>query len=457
VVVAGLGWPARADVAPAITPRHDMPPTSAPARTVEHDGESDPRGDQPRHTVPQPRPLAPGSPSDGRDSPDPFVVADGNRYVLYSTQVGLLNVPVATSPDLRHWTPASDALPQLPGWAVWGRTWAGVTRLGGRYLLYFAAQHRASGRQCIGVAVSVTATGPFVSPSSDPLVCQTHLGGFIDPHPFVDADGSPYLLWKADGNAIGQPSTLFAQRLSPCSARRSPGSTRIPGSGASRCRSPGCSAGWPRRWRSAQWPASIQQSGPAAWPPPKPCARNRAQVPDDVNAAGSLRLCRSVDGPRTSFDEAFRSEYPGVVRMISPIVGSVEDAEAVTQDAFVKAYARWNRVGGYDRPGAWIRRVAIRDAVRFAERRRRSIPEVPVERESVDSVARTVDLQAALSRLSVKQRVCVVLHYLVDWPVAEVAEAIGCREATVRVHLHRARNALAGLLEPDAREMTDGR
>jgi Glycosyl hydrolases family 43 len=37
--------------------------------------------------------------------------------------------------------------------------------------------------------------------------------GSIDPHPFVDADGSMFLLWKADGNAIGQPSTLFAQHL----------------------------------------------------------------------------------------------------------------------------------------------------------------------------------------------------------------------------------------------------
>jgi hypothetical protein len=47
------------------------------------------------------------------------------------------------------------------------------------------------------------------------LVCQTHLGGSIDPHPFVDAGGSAYLLWKADSNAMGQPSTMFAQQLRP--------------------------------------------------------------------------------------------------------------------------------------------------------------------------------------------------------------------------------------------------
>jgi Glycosyl hydrolases family 43 len=82
-------------------------------------------------------------------------------------------------------------------------------------VLYFAAHHRPSGRQCIGVATSTTATGPFVSDAPLPLVCQTELGGSIDPYPFVDRDGTAYLLWKADGNAIGQQSTLFAQRLAP--------------------------------------------------------------------------------------------------------------------------------------------------------------------------------------------------------------------------------------------------
>ena len=44
------------------------------------------------------------------------------------------------------------------------------------------------------------------------------------------------------------------------------------------------------------------------------------------------------------------------------------DAEGLVQDAFVKAFARWGRIGRPDRPGAWGQRVAIRDAVRFARR-----------------------------------------------------------------------------------------
>ena len=44
---------------------------------------------------------------------------------------------------------------------------------------------------------------------------QAELGGSIDPSPFVDVDDQPYLLWKADANAVQRPSSLWAQPLGP--------------------------------------------------------------------------------------------------------------------------------------------------------------------------------------------------------------------------------------------------
>lgn len=130
-----------------------------------------------------------------------------------------------------------------------------------------------------------------------------------------------------------------------------------------------------------------------------------------VHVAATLRLCLSVDGPRPTFEDAFREEYPGVVRVVAPIVGSVADAEGIAQDAFTKAYVRWARLSRYDRPGAWVRRVAIRDAVRFAERSRRS-PEPPApDRDPVDAVVARIDLDRLLARLPARQRACVVLHH----------------------------------------------
>jgi beta-xylosidase len=155
-----------------------------------------------------------GPAGDGRDAPDPFILQDGGEYALYTSQVGLHSVPVATSRDLVHWSEPRDALPTLPPWAAWGWTWApAVLRRGDRYVLYFAARSGALGIQCIGAAVATSAIGPFTSGDNQPLICQRELGGSIDPYPYATEDGTAYLLWKSDGNALGRASTLHAVRL----------------------------------------------------------------------------------------------------------------------------------------------------------------------------------------------------------------------------------------------------
>jgi beta-xylosidase len=199
---------------PASAIPREQPAASAEGRALARSRQSDAaHGDGHRA---RPEALSPRPPADGRDAPDPAVAHDGERWALFSTQVGLLNIPVALSDDLRDWSRPVDALPELPPWVKWGHTWApGVLRRSDGFVLYFAARHRALGLQCIGVAIARTIEGPYTSPGRDPLVCQSHLGGSIDPQPFVDHDGATYLLWKADSNAIGQTSQLFAQRLRP--------------------------------------------------------------------------------------------------------------------------------------------------------------------------------------------------------------------------------------------------
>jgi beta-xylosidase len=199
--------------APTQSPKADVAPTrpaSPSAPRPEPVGQ--PGGE---HSWP-PQRLAPRPPADGRDAPDPAVAHHGDLWALYSTQVGFLNIPVAVSDDLRRWSEPVDALPQLPAWAEWGHTWApGVLHRDNGFVLYFAARSRALGAQCIGAATAATIEGPYTSAAPAPLVCQPDLGGSIDPQPFVDRDGTAYLLWKADANAIGETSQLFAQRLRP--------------------------------------------------------------------------------------------------------------------------------------------------------------------------------------------------------------------------------------------------
>ncbi|MGI8752525.1 MAG: glycoside hydrolase family 43 protein [Acidimicrobiales bacterium] len=153
-------------------------------------------------------PSAPG------DFPDPFVLTTPSGYVAYGTNAAGSNVQVRTSSDLSTWAAGADALPNLPSWAAPGFTWSpSVLARGQAYALWYVVRHAASGRQVLSVAHAPSPLGPFEDRSSGPAVAQLDLGGSIDPSPFVDEDGIPYLCWKADSNAIDRPSTLWAQPL----------------------------------------------------------------------------------------------------------------------------------------------------------------------------------------------------------------------------------------------------
>ena len=148
-----------------------------------------------------------------RDFPDPEVIRSGPLYYAYATNSGGSNVQVARSSDLVHWEQLPDALPTLPPWTRPGRTWApAVSATADGFVLYFVAWHRASGRECIGVATSAIPGGPF-APATVPLVCPLDAGGAIDPAAFVDGDGTRYLLWKNDGNCCGITTRIYLQRM----------------------------------------------------------------------------------------------------------------------------------------------------------------------------------------------------------------------------------------------------
>ncbi|MDG4825243.1 family 43 glycosylhydrolase [Asanoa sp. WMMD1127] len=150
------------------------------------------------------------------DFPDPDVSRFGSTYYAYSTNNGFGNVPVASAPALSGpWTRRGNALPTLGAWASGGLTWAPdvSVRADGRYLLYYTARSTATGRQCIGAALATSPLGPFSPVGSGPLVCNAGEGGDIDASSFTDSTGLRYLLYKDDGNAIGQPTSLWLQRV----------------------------------------------------------------------------------------------------------------------------------------------------------------------------------------------------------------------------------------------------
>jgi hypothetical protein len=149
------------------------------------------------------------------DFPDPFVLRVGSTYFAYATNSTEGNIQIIESTNLTQWRAVGNALPALPTWAKPGGTWApSVLQIGGTFVLYYAAvvAGPSGGEECISVAAAAAAQGPFVDHSSAPLVCQPAQGGSIDPSPFVDANGTPYLEWKSNGGG-GQPATIWSEQL----------------------------------------------------------------------------------------------------------------------------------------------------------------------------------------------------------------------------------------------------
>jgi RNA polymerase sigma-70 factor (ECF subfamily) len=148
----------------------------------------------------------------------------------------------------------------------------------------------------------------------------------------------------------------------------------------------------------------------------------------------------------------FRRSFASVARTVELIVYDRGRAEEIAQDAFARLWKDWDVVGGYERPDAWVRRVAIRMAVRAARRERVRPSLERRARQPVEPALPDPDLAAAVRELAPMQRAAVVLHYLEDRPVTEIADVLRVSESTVKQHLMRARHRLAARLHEEVTE-----
>lgn len=161
----------------------------------------------------------------------------------------------------------------------------------------------------------------------------------------------------------------------------------------------------------------------------------------------SLRSVRMVP----DFEAFYRREYRAVVGLAYALSGSRLAAEDIAQDAFLAAHKKWEQVGLYESPEAWVRRVVanlavsafrtkVREAGALARLKPRDeyLPRLPVE---------DADFWKAVRGLPARQAQVIALHYLEDRPVLEIARILGCSENTVKVHLHKGRDRLARKLD----------
>ena len=161
-------------------------------------------------------------------------------------------------------------------------------------------------------------------------------------------------------------------------------------------------------------------------------------------------------GPE-SFETFYRRQLPQLLVLARALVGPLL-AEDVAQEAMLVVYRRWTDVRVLESPEGWARSVCLHKAVSLARRRtveQRVLRQIGSFRTPPARLVEDDERFWSLVRgLPHRQAQVVALHFALDLGVAEIASTLGCAEGTVKVHLSRARAALAGSLGLDAEEQS---
>lgn len=190
----------------------------------------------------------------------------------------------------------------------------------------------------------------------------------------------------------------------------------------------------------------------------------------------SALLGRLRAGDEAAFEELLQGNGGRMLATARRIVRSDEDARDVVQEAFLLAFRSLPSFAGRARLSTWLHRIVINVSLMRLRRRRRR-PEVSIEDqlprfaadghrviEDHDVVDLTPpdELERETVRVRVRRciellpdsyRVVLMLRDIEELSTEETADALGVRTGTVKVRLHRARQALKVLLE---KEMSEG-
>jgi len=141
-----------------------------------------------------------------------------------------------------------------------------------------------------------------------------------------------------------------------------------------------------------------------------------------------------------------------VFLLIYRIVRNVDDAQDLTQEAFIKALQRQEQLKDLEKAAHWLSRIATNTAIDFLRRSGRvnfsDIDDAPAPalKSRMESPEQRVlrsehraHMEAALEVLTPRERLALLLRDVEDLPAEEVAERLSCSKATVRSHIANAR------------------
>ena len=160
--------------------------------------------------------------------------------------------------------------------------------------------------------------------------------------------------------------------------------------------------------------------------------------------------------PADAIDELYRDYVLGLTRLAMVLVGDLESAQDVVQDAFIGLYSGWPRLRDPKKAPVYLRNAVLNGArsVLRARNRRQSVRlhyDPPVWSAEAAVMVREDQraVLAAIARLSRRQREVLALRYYVGLSHAEIAEAMGVTTGTVSSTMSHALTALARELGED--------
>jgi RNA polymerase sigma factor (sigma-70 family) len=156
-----------------------------------------------------------------------------------------------------------------------------------------------------------------------------------------------------------------------------------------------------------------------------------------------------------AFEAFYEAEARTLFRRLWLITGNRAEAEELMQDAFLKVWERWDRVGGMDDPVGYLYRTAM-NLFRKRYRRamlavRRTVGLAPSNDDFSDADDRQV-VRHILATVPPRQRAALVLTEMLGFTSKEAGDALGVTDATIRSLTRHARDAFRRVMEVDDAE-----
>jgi RNA polymerase sigma-70 factor, ECF subfamily len=168
-------------------------------------------------------------------------------------------------------------------------------------------------------------------------------------------------------------------------------------------------------------------------------------VEQSLSSEAAIREESTVHEAAAAFEEFFASERTRLHRALFAITGSRAEAEDIAQDAFLRVWERWDRVGTLEDPAGYLHRTAMNA---FRDRRRRLVVSLKrvvhpsPESNEYDAVEARSVAASVLGSLPPRQRAAVVLTEGLGYSAEEAGRMLGIKGSTVRALHHQARSSM---------------